>query len=272
MAIPSYKSQLKIAQIYKSNIANHFFNKINNLEDPYGELKNNFKKEDNFLTINEFEDGILDGFLKIALKIIEDESLSDDERKIFDTFISNSENFSEKLYIKIKSSRSFLRSFLIYEIAEQITAIKENSLIEKNNPGNISLSKEEKIVFIYPNVNGYRLDAKVKYKGSSTGVSKNLGKGWTVRHSRFSGEAVPYTEWVKCGSGELIVTNKNIYLTAPTPLKEKYSTLSTFVGTKDGVICNTTLKTRPAVRFQFLNNCNTQSWSLIKFLTLSQTI
>ena len=268
MRIPSYESQLKIAEIYKSNISSHFYSKISNLKNPYSDLKNNFKKEENFLTINEFEVGILDGFLKIALKMIEDEYLSDDERKIFNTFISNSENFSKSLNKKIKTSRSSL----IYEIAEQITAIKEDSLIEKNNPGNISLSKEEKIVFTYPNVNGYRLDAKVKYKGSSTGVSKNLGKGWTVRHSRFSGEAVPYTEWVKCGMGDLIVTNKNIFLTSPTPLKEKYSTLSTFVGTKDGVICNTTLKTRPAVRFQFRNNCNTQSWSLIKFLTLSQTI
>ena len=268
MSIPSYESQLKIAEIYKSNIASHFSSKISNLKNPYSDLKKNFKKEENFLTINEFEDGILDGFLKIALQIIEDEYLSDGERKIFDTFISNSKNFSKILNYKIKTSRSFL----IYEIAEQLTAIKENFLIEKNDPVNISLSKGEKIVFTYRNVNGYRLDTKVKYKGSSTGVSKNLGKGWTVRHSRFSGEAVPYTEWKECGSGELIVTNKNIYLTSPTPLKEKYSTLSTFVGTKDGVICNTTLKTRPAVRFQFPKNCNTQSWSLIKFLTLAQTL
>ena len=268
MAIPSYKSQLKVAEIYKSNISNHFFNDINSLKNPYKDLKTNFKKEENFLTINEFEDGILDGLLKIALDVIEDEYLSGDEKKKLDTYIENSDSFSKSFTNKIKNSQSFV----IYEIAEQLTSIKENRLIEKNNPGNISLSKGEKIVFTYPNVNGYRLDAKVKYKGSATGVSKNLGKGWTVRHSKFSGESVPYTEWVKCGSGELIVTNKNIYLTSSTPLKEKYSTLSTFVSTKDGVICNTTLKTRPTVRFQFLNNCKTQSWSFIKFMTLSQTI
>ena len=70
----------------------------------------------------------------------------------------------------------------------------------------------------------------------------------------------------------------NVILTSEKPIKERYSKIVSFEATNDGVIINTSLKTRPAVRFNFTpsanykNIVNTQSWSLMRFLAVAQQI
>lgn len=278
MSIPSLKEQKERASLLQQNISSFFSDYISKGKNPYKEI-NKFIDEDNYLTISEFELAIKRGLHDFISEVAEDEEVTDSEVQNYKRFLEFSTKYSDQAGISSDEAMDFAGSELFFDILNQLFVyIKNGKLIEKDAPSNISLSKKEKIIFIYDGVNGHTLNTKVKYKGSSTGASKRLGKGWTVRHSRFTGEAVPYTEWEKTGAGQLIVTNKNVILTSEKPIKEKYSTIVNFEATDDGVIINTSLKTRPAVRFNFApmigykNMINTQSWSLMRFLATAQQI
>ena len=276
MSLPSLKQQEERASMLQKKITSFFLTNISKGTNPYKKI-NKFTEEDNYLTISEFELAIKHALHDFVSKVAEDEEIRPSEMENFKKFLEFSNDFSEK--VTEGKATNFYYSILFWEIIDQLfRGIKNGELIEKKAPSNISLSKTEKIIFIYDNVTGHKLNTKVKYKGSSTGASKRLGKGWTVRHSRFQGEPVSYTEWEKTGKGQLVITNKNVILTSEKPIKERYSKIVSFEATNDGVIINTSLKTRPAVRFNFTpsanykNIVNTQSWSLMRFLAVAQQI
>lgn len=78
-----------------------------------------------------------------------------------------------------------------------------------------NLQKNEKIVWVFQNVNYYEEKTRTRYVGGSQGVSLRIAKGVYYRTGAFKGERVQTSETIHVDTGLLGVTNKHIYFAGP---------------------------------------------------------
>jgi hypothetical protein len=75
----------------------------------------------------------------------------------------------------------------------------------------VNLRKGESVVWILKNVEYYLMHTRTQYAGVSQGISIPLGHGFRYRIGGFRGAPIQTSEFSLQGSGDLMLTNANLY-------------------------------------------------------------
>ena len=100
----------------------------------------------------------------------------------------------------------------------------------------INFSKNEKTVWVFENCTYYEDKIRRTYEGKSQGVSIRIMKGVYYRVGAFKGNPVEHTERVHVDTGQMIVTDKNIYFSGPRySTKIPYKKIVSYQPYSDGI-------------------------------------
>lgn len=99
----------------------------------------------------------------------------------------------------------------------------------------ILLRKDEKVLWMDGNVNGYERKTGSKYTAGLSGVSLKVCKGVYYRVGASKGYSTPYEYEKDLGNGELIITDKAIYFTGNNQVKISYSKILSFNPYRNGI-------------------------------------
>ena len=121
-------------------------------------------------------------------------------------------------------------------LLRDISAGKMPQRVTISGPIQINLQKNERIIWLF---NGAQLleDKTVRqYVGGSSGISVRVAKGFYVRSGAFRGHSVAHTERVLVDSGQVFVTDKNIYFVGPRKsVRSPYQKIVSFQPFSDGI-------------------------------------
>lgn len=99
-----------------------------------------------------------------------------------------------------------------------------------------NLQKDEKLVWVFLDVQYYEQKTSRHYEGGSSGVSIRVVKGLYFRTSGFKAHPVDTTENVHVGTGILAVTNKHLYFAgAAKSFRIPFNKIISFVPFVDGI-------------------------------------
>lgn len=162
-----------------------------------------------------FEDGVL---------------TEDEENRLIDMIdafgFDKSQINSEPAYKKIVQG-SILRDVLDGKIPEKIS-------INMNLPFNFL--KNEKVVWVFQNVEYYEMRTKREHVGGYQGVGIRIAKGVYYRTGGFKGRVVETTETVPVDNGMVAVTDKHIYFAgSKKSFRIKYEKIVSFTPYSDGI-------------------------------------
>jgi hypothetical protein len=99
----------------------------------------------------------------------------------------------------------------------------------------VNLQKDEKIAWVFPGAEYRKLRTRRSYAGVSHGLSIRIAKGVYYRPSVWKASPVESSETVSGGSGNLIVTNKNLYFIGATMIRIPYKKIVAFQPHSDGI-------------------------------------
>jgi hypothetical protein len=129
-----------------------------------------------------------------------------------------------------------------YTKAAQSSALRE--IMEGNLPNNVqiqgnipfNLQKQEKLVWMFNNVDLYEEKVQKEYVGGYAGVSIKIAKGVYYRTGAFKGHPVEKTTMVQADSGIIGVTDKHIYFSGKRKnTRTAYSKIVNFTPYSDGI-------------------------------------
>ena len=83
----------------------------------------------------------------------------------------------------------------------------------------VVLTKAEKVIWMYPNVECLEDKKRTRYVGGSQGVSVRIVKGVSYRVGNHRGEKVQEEYTQSIGYGDLYVTTKNVIFCGDKPIK-----------------------------------------------------
>jgi hypothetical protein len=162
-----------------------------------------------------FDDGILTE---------EEESALSELKQHFS--LSQQELDRNSLFTKIVKG-AVLRDVLDGKLPERVQ-------IDGNLPFN--LQKNEKVVWVFQNVDYYEEKTRTRYVGGSQGVSIRIAKGLYYRTGAFKGERVQTSETIHADTGLLGVTNKHVYFAGPSKrFRINYNKIVAFEPFSDGI-------------------------------------
>lgn len=99
-----------------------------------------------------------------------------------------------------------------------------------------NFQKNERLIWLFQEVNYLELRTTTKYQGSYQGVSLRVAKGVYYRTGGFRGNPVPVTQTVPVDIGLLGITNKHIYFSGPIKsFRIAYPKIVTFTPYSDGI-------------------------------------
>jgi hypothetical protein len=155
----------------------------------------------------------IDGALSDHLLSHEEEKHLDEFVEAFDVQVADLDEVGCK--IKLVKAQ-ILRDLSEGVIPKRISISGSGSLI--------SLQKGESIIFAFQNAEYYKMQTRSQYVGSSIGMSARIVKGLYLKSSAFQGERIQTSELQSGGTGNLVVTNKNLFFygseIVKTPLKK----------------------------------------------------
>ena len=242
----------KNAKNHKSNI--HAYIKRSILDGTF-DIRNTskkFNKAEKYLSANEVQKAIAYGYDDAVIDIIDDAIVDNKEEKNWSAFRKNLETNLNQTFGEVSEWLNIYDTDKLLHMAVTLNQLKKGQVPDNSPPSGLMLRRGEEFLYSWSNVKGHALNIKRKYKGGSTGGTYRLTKKFSLRHSQFRGRPVSYSEWDSIGSGELTITNKNLYFLGygkSRDVKEKLSNVISLDPTDDGFIVNIDLKTRPAYRF-----------------------
>ena len=115
--------------------------------------------------------------------------------------------------------------------------IEEGRDFERVHVENLSilLSKNERLLWAYSNIEGYERKTGSRYTAGSNGVSLKICKGVYYRVGASKGYSQPYEYQKHLGNGEFIITNKGIYFVGDNHAKLLFSKILSFEPYSDGI-------------------------------------
>ena len=96
--------------------------------------------------------------------------------------------------------------------------------------------KNEKIIWVFQDVDYSSIHDRVRYEGGSIGASFRVARGVYFRTSSFKGNPVHYQSNEYIDTGILVVTDKHIYFGSPSQnFRIKYEKIVSFRPYSDGI-------------------------------------
>lgn len=166
-----------------------------------------------------------------VLEMLDDDVLSEDEEQALTLFKEHfslkQDDLDESGAYSMVIKASVIRKILEGKIPERIQ-------IQGSMPFN--LQKDEKLVWLFQNVQFYEERTRTKYVGGYQGVSIRVAKGFYYRVGGFRGAPVKTAETIHIDTGLLGVTNKHIYFAgAVKAFKIRYDKIVSFMPYQDGI-------------------------------------
>lgn len=155
--------------------------------------------------INQF---VVSGWEKAVERAFDDGVLTEGEES---SLVSLMEYFSlsQVQLDKNGAYTKIVKGAVLRDVFEGI--IPERVKTDGNLPFNFQ--KNEKVIWVFQNVEYYEQKKRTQYVGRSQGVSIRIAKGIYYRTGAFKGERVETHETIHTDTGILGITNKHIYFT-----------------------------------------------------------
>lgn len=214
-------------------------NKILSLTDLMLNNDFDFKKYDDilndcqqnyFINDNEKKSLLIKSWENTITKALEESYVSEELEKNLLQF-SEKYNLSQEDLDGNKKFEELTKSGIIRQLSEgKIPEVKYNGMLPFN------FQKDEKVVWIFQNVEYSEVKERTRYEGGSIGGSFRVAKGIYFRTSSFRGHPVHYQSTEYIGTGILVVTNKHIYFGCKHQnFRIKYEKIVSFTPYSDGI-------------------------------------
>jgi len=212
----------------KLNIKEALNNKIN-LADLLEEIDNIAKES--FIKADETRKLIFRGWKEAVEAAFEDGILTEDEEKRLNEMIEVF-NFNRDKLNSDSSYQKIVKGAILRDIMDG--KLPDRVKIKGNIPFN--LQKNEKIVWLFNDVDYYEKRTRREYVGGYQGFSVRIAKGVYYRVGGFKGRPVTNTETVYIDSGIMAITNKHIYFSGGLKsFRIKYEKIVSFEPYSDGL-------------------------------------
>jgi hypothetical protein len=196
------------------------------LSESAGKIKN-----ESFIKETQFQDLLASGFDKAIEEFFEDGVLSEKEEELASKFVDHFGLSQEELNNN-GSWFKLVQGSVLREVMEG--NIPEGKVqFEGHLPFNFQ--KNEKLIWIFKNVEFYEMRTRTHYEGGHSGVSLRVAKGVYYRTGAFKGRPVQTTEMAYKGDGLLGITNKHIYFAGAKSFRIRYDKIVTFEPYEDGI-------------------------------------
>jgi hypothetical protein len=174
---------------------------------------------------------IVEGWEKAVDDVFEDGVLTEEEESNLDE-IQKHFGFSQKDLDKNGAFTKLVKGAVLREVLKG--KIPERVNIKGDLPFN--LQKDEKLVWVFQDVQYYEQKTLSHYEGGSSGVSIRVAKGVYFRTSAFRGHPVVTMETIHVATGILAFTNKNLYFTGDAKsFRVAYKKIVSFKSYSDGI-------------------------------------
>lgn len=173
---------------------------------------------------------LIEGWQQAVDTALEDGVLTAEEEDSLTKF-GNSYSLSQEDLNTNGAHTRFVQAGVIREILEG--KLPQRVTVEGNMPFNFQ--KSETLVWLFQNVTLYELRTRIRYEGSSQGISVRVAKGVYYRAGGFRGNPVPTTTAVNLGQGLLAVTDKHIYFAGTKIFRIRYDRIVSFTPYDDGI-------------------------------------
>jgi len=174
---------------------------------------------------------IIEGYERAVDDAFEDGVLTEEEESNLDK-IQKHFGFGQNDLDKNGAYTKLVKGAVLRELLNG--KIPEKVHIEGNLPFN--LQKDEKLVWVFQDVQYYEQKTRRHYEGGSSGVSIRVARGVYFRTSGFKAHPVETTETVRVGTGILAFTNKHLYFTGGTKsFRVAYKKIVSFEPHSDGI-------------------------------------
>lgn len=232
-----------------------------------------FRNAEKYLSASEIQDAIAYGYDDAVMYFIDDTVVDGNESANWTQFRNNLEENLNQSFKEVSEWLNIYNTDRVLHMGMVLTDLKAGKMPSSTPPSNLVLSKNEKYIFSWNNVNGHALNIKKRFKGHSTGGSYRLTKKFSVRHNQFRGKPVIYSEWNQIGNGTLALTNEHLYFLgygSSRDVKERLSKVISLDPTENGFIVNINLKSRPAYRFTMQSR--NIAWMASNFILNAQSL
>lgn len=174
---------------------------------------------------------VIEGYESAVDSVFEDGVLTEEEESNLDE-IQKHFGFGQNDLNKNGAFAKLVKGAVLRELLNG--KIPEKVNIKGNLPFN--LQKDEKIVWVFQDVQYYEQKTRRHYEGGSQGVSIRVAKGLYFRTSGFRAHPVETTETVHVGTGIFAVTNKHLYFAgAAKSFRVPYKKIVSFEPYSDGI-------------------------------------
>jgi hypothetical protein len=163
-------------------------------------------KAQGWLTDEQAERLVLEGFARVVEEFLDDETLDEQEESILAKALETLP-VSEEAKSQSASVRRLVRATIIQNLrnGEPLT----NRMSEDGLP--FLFQKSEELIWAFAGVTYFENRTRTEYVGGSNGVSVRIAKGVYYRTGRFRGERIQTEEMKELGTGILALTTKHIY-------------------------------------------------------------
>lgn len=174
---------------------------------------------------------IISGWEQAVESAFEDGVLTQNEEDDLFNF-ANSFSLEQKSLDKNGYYSKIIKGAILRDIMEG--TIPERVKISGSLPFNFQ--KDEKLVWVFQNVDYYEKKTRKQYVGGYQGVSVKIAKGIYYRTGSFKGHPVETTETQKIDNGIFAVTDKHIYFSGSSKnFKINFNKIVTFKPYSDGL-------------------------------------
>lgn len=127
---------------------------------------------------------------------------------------------------------SLVKGIVLRKLSEGI--VPDNMKVEVTLPFNFL--KDEKIIWVFQNVEYLQIRQKTRYEGSSIGGSVKIAEGIYLRQSYFNSFPVSYPSLEYIDTGVLVVTDRHIYFGCSFKnFRVKYDKIVSFMPYSDAI-------------------------------------
>ena len=233
--ILSCSDKIKEELLLHSSFSKHLISHITNMSSKnyFTEEEKHFiisLKSEGYINFSTVENVLLNQLNIMVNNALEDGVINDDELNSITTFISSSTlDLSERLH-QHEGYQKLVQSQILTEIEQNVF----NNHVEVSNLP-ILLGKNEVVLWAYNGVSTYLSKKGYEYVGKSQGVSVKICKGVYYRVGSSNGTKVAYDYDESLGTGNLIVTNKNIIFVGYQNVKIPIKKILTIIPHSNGI-------------------------------------
>lgn len=165
------------------------------------------------------------------LEFLSDGVIDKEEETELSRFIENTTLSDSSLLHESNAYHKLMQSLILRDIQEgrEVERLQVEGLP-------ILLGKKERLLWVFRNVQGYEEKTGSRYVGGSRGVSMKICKGVYYRVGASKGHSVEYQYQKDLGTGNFIVTNKNLYFIGEKQVKMGFAKVLSFEPYSDGIL------------------------------------